>query len=130
MRIRVNLLVINMLILTACDAVDPEQRRKALHLPPPGFKGVAIEGEKLFQQYCGNCHGTQGEGSNQGPPLVNKIYRPAHHADLAFHIAVRDGVKQHHWQYGDMQSQPSITPEDTAHIIAFVRQKQQLSGIK
>ena len=63
------LMLLPLLALSACDAVDPEQRRQALHLPPPGFKGNAAQGEAAFQRYCVSCHGDRLQGSDQGPPL-------------------------------------------------------------
>jgi len=118
------------LLLSACDAMDPEQRRQALHLPPQGFKGDAFKGREAFNNYCVACHGRSGQGTDQGPPLVDAIYRPGHHADLAFHRAVKDGVKSHHWQFGDMQPIADITPEDTEHIIAYLRRRQRSAGIR
>ncbi len=116
------------LLVVACDSGDPLARRQALHLPPPGFKGVASQGVALFQENCSNCHGSNGLGTEQGPPLIHPAYNPKHHADLAFHMAVRDGVKPHHWQFGEMPALPDITPEETEHIIAYIRQQQRSAG--
>lgn len=91
--------------------------------------GDATQGRALFEQYCAACHGQSGAGTNQGPPLVHAIYRPAHHADLAFRLAVKNGVKAHHWQFGDMKPLPDVTPEMTQHIIAFVRKQQRKANI-
>lgn len=118
------------LFLVACSDRSPEERRAALHLPPPGFKGDTTKGRELFTQYCAVCHGQAGGGTDQGPPLVNAIYRPAHHADLAFHLAVKSGVKAHHWHFGDMKPLYDVTPEMTAHIIAYVRQAQRQANIQ
>ncbi len=119
------------IILAACDSVDPEERRQAIHLPPPGFQGDTEQGLALFQQFCATCHGTDGKGSEQGPPLVHPVYRLAHHADLAFHMmAVSYGVQPHHWKFGKMPSQPDVNPEDTEHIITYVRQLQRRAGIQ
>ena len=123
-------LVMLSLLLSACELPDPEQRRLSMHLPPAGFKGDAAQGEALFQQNCVSCHGNRGQGSDQGPPLIHQVYRPAHHADLSFHMAAGDGVKQHHWQFGDMPSQPNISPEEMGHIITWVRQEQRRAGIE
>jgi len=130
MKKRWGLMFLSLLILSACDVPNPEQRRQAMHLPAPGFKGNAVKGEAAFQQYCTSCHGSQGQGSDQGPPLIHKTYRPAHHADLSFHMAAGDGVKQHHWQFGDMPPQPNVTPEDMGHIITYVRREQRRAGIE
>ena len=118
------------LFLVACSDRSPEERRAALHLPPPGFKGDAVQGRALFTQHCAVCHGRAGTGTDQGPPLVHAIYKPAHHADLAFQLAMKNGVKAHHWQFGDMKPQPDITPEMTTHIIAYVRQEQRKANIQ
>ena len=75
------------------------------------------------------CHGKAAQGSDQGPPLVNDIYKPNHHADQAFRWAVKDGVTQHHWHFGNMPPIPNATPDDVAHIIVYIRQKQEISGL-
>lgn len=117
-------------LLPACEDIGPEARRQALHLPPVGFKGDADQGVALFQKYCMSCHGQNGSGTDQAPPLVHQTYRPGNHADLTFHFAVRDGVKSHHWSFGDMRPVPGITPEDTEHVIAYIRQAQRKPGIQ
>ncbi|MBL3591124.1 MAG: cytochrome c [gamma proteobacterium endosymbiont of Lamellibrachia anaximandri] len=130
MKLQFYLVLILPLVLVACEGMDPEERRKAMHLPPVGFKGNPQQGRVLFNQYCVTCHGLSGRGTQQGPPLVQQIYRPAHHADLTFHFAVRDGVRSHHWNFGDMKPLPDVTPETTEHIIAFIRREQHKAGIK
>ena len=118
-----------LLFLTACEVPDTAARRAALHLPPAGFIGDAAQGSKLFVAYCSSCHGNSAQGSAQGPPLISKVYRIKHHADLAVHMAVRDGVHQHHWNFGDMEAIPTINPEQTAHVIAYIRIEQSKAGI-
>ena len=118
------------MLVSAGDLPGPEARRQALHLPPMGFKGDADKGVEPFEKYCMMCHGTKGRGNEQGPPLVESVYRPDHHADLSFHFAVHDGVKSHHWNYGDMKPVPLITPEETEHVIAFIREEQKRVGIE
>lgn len=119
-----------LLLLAACEAPDPEERRASQHLPPPGFKGEPAQGAALFATYCQACHGAAGTGTDQGPPLVDKVYQTQHHADFAFHMAVRDGVRQHHWAFGDMPAVADITPEQTEHIVAFIRREQLKAGIR
>jgi mono/diheme cytochrome c family protein len=84
----------------------------------------------LYDQNCQVCHGKNGLGTNQGPPLVNNIYNPRHHADLAFHLAVRNGVRSHHWKFADMKPIPNLSPEDVEHIVQYVRKIQRKSGIQ
>jgi mono/diheme cytochrome c family protein len=118
------------ILLAACENVDPVERQQANHLPPDNFTGDAMQGKGLFREYCLACHGNNALGSDKGPALVDNIYRPAHHADLAFRWAVSKGVMQHHWRFGDMPPLPDVTPEQLAHIISFVRLAQQRAGIK
>lgn len=86
-------------------------------------------GKKLFTANCKGCHGNQAQGTRRGPPLVHKIYRPAHHADFGFYRAVSFGVKSHHWQFGNMPPVLGVSPQQVSHIIAYVRQEQRRAGI-
>ncbi len=116
--------------MAAAPAAAPAAAQPAdFRLPPPGFRGDPIRGRQLFTANCAKCHGTEALGTDQGPPLIHRIYEPSHHADLAFYIAVARGVQAHHWNFGNMAPVPGLTGEDTAHIIAWVRAKQQAAGI-
>lgn len=117
------------ILVTACDKPDPEQVRARQHLPAPGFVADAKQGSQLFLANCARCHGAVGKGTDQGPPLVHPVYRPGHHADLTFHWAVSRGIKQHHWQFGNMPPLPGVSPEEVGHIIAYVRAEQRKAGI-
>lgn len=86
-------------------------------------------GATIFEATCARCHGPNASGTDQGPPLVDPIYRPGHHADAAFLLAVRRGVPQHHWNFGTMPPQPDVTEQDVRDITAYVRQLQQQAGI-
>lgn len=88
-----------------------------------------LKGEGLFKANCLRCHGERGTGTTQGPPLVHKIYEPNHHADVAFQRAAANGVRAHHWQFGDMPMIEAVTPQDVAEIIRYVRWLQRQAGI-
>ena len=60
---------------------------------------AGMPGEALFNQKCAVCHGPRATGSPQGPPLVHRYYEPGHHSDMAFVLAVRRGVRAHHWRF-------------------------------
>ncbi len=123
--------VAGLLILTACQQADTSgQGRQRLHLPASDFVADATRGQQLFQASCAACHGQDLGGTDKGPPLVHAVYRPSHHADLAFQLAVQNGVRAHHWPFGDMAPIEKVTPEDVANIIAYVRKEQQAAGIK
>jgi mono/diheme cytochrome c family protein len=86
-------------------------------------------GASLFANNCSTCHGERALGTNQGPPLVHIIYEPSHHADVSFLYAVQRGVRAHHWQFGDMPPIPTMTNEEVAEIVAYVRFLQRQVGI-
>lgn len=89
----------------------------------------ALSGKPAFERSCASCHGGAGQGTQQGPPLVHKTYNPGHHADEAFFRAVRNGVRQHHWRYGDMPKLPEVTAAEFPRIVRYVRELQEAKGI-
>ena len=95
----------------------------------PDLTAQAKAGEALFAANCAECHGVNASGTNAGPPLVHKIYEPNHHGDLAFQLAAKQGVRAHHWPYGDMPPVPSVTEQDVNNIVAYVRSLQKANGI-
>src|SRR5215212_2914083 len=86
-------------------------------------------GEAKFNANCSACHGAGGMGTKQGPALVHKIYEPNHHGDAAFQRAAANGVRAHHWQFGDMPKIEGVKPEDVDHIVKYVRWLQRQAGI-
>jgi cytochrome c len=95
----------------------------------PVLSAVAEAGQMAFATNCAACHGINGVGTDKGPPLIHRIYRPGHHADFAFQQAVRLGVRAHHWRFGNMPPQPQLTREETASIIRFIREVQKANNI-
>jgi mono/diheme cytochrome c family protein len=87
-------------------------------------------GEELYNARCTICHGRLALGTQRGPPLVHPIYRPAHHADEAFHIAVMRGVRAHHFRFGDMLPVDGLTRADVDEIVRYVRWLQRTAGIE
>lgn len=96
----------------------------------PDLSGAALEGETLFKKNCAACHGDNAAGRDGlGPPLVHKIYEPGHHGDGAFFLAVQQGVRAHHWPFGNMQPVAGVSHNDVENIIAYVRTLQRANGI-
>jgi len=96
----------------------------------PELTGDALEGEALFARNCADCHGADAAGRNGfGPPLVHKIYEPGHHGDGAFFLAAAQGVRAHHWTFGDMPPVETVTEAEVAKIVAYVRALQRANGI-
>ena len=105
------------LIADAADAPDA-------NVPP-----VLTKGQALFNTNCSVCHGVGARGTKQGPPFLDKIYEPNHHADSAFYRAAEMGVRAHHWTFGDMPKIPGVTRDDLTQIIAYIRWLQKQGGI-
>ena len=95
----------------------------------PALSEQAVAGQQVFNTTCVLCHGVNAAGTNQGPPLVHKIYEPGHHADFAFRNAVSNGVPAHHWNFGDMVPVPGVSEEEVEDIICYVRELQRANGI-
>ena len=101
--------------------------------PPQGAAGTAPaefrDGEQKFAANCSRCHGAGGVGTALGPPLVHKIYEPNHHGDMAFQNAAANGVRAHHWQFGNMPKIDGVTSDDVDQIVKYVRWLQKQAGI-
>jgi len=96
----------------------------------PNIEGNAAIGKRIFDSSCAACHGANAAGTNGlAPPLVHKIYEPGHHADEAFQRAAANGVKAHHWPFGDMPPVSGLTRGDVSMIITYVRELQRANGI-
>ena len=96
----------------------------------PSIEGNAVIGPRIFENACVECHGANAVGNEgAGPPLIHVIYEPSHHADEAFQRAVANGVRSHHWQFGDMQPVAGLTRGDVAMVIAYIREIQRTNGI-
>ncbi len=90
---------------------------------------AGMAGEALFNQKCAVCHGRHAAGSPQGPPLVHRYYKPGHHSDMSFLLAVRRGVRAHHWRFGNMPPVPGLSDRDVMAIVGYVRALQRAKGI-
>lgn len=96
----------------------------------PALTPLERDGQVKFDQYCVGCHGENAAGQEgSGPPFVDPIYKPGHHGDMAFMLAPRNGVRAHHWPFGDMPPVSGVTDEDLKAIIAYVRAIQRANGI-
>lgn len=97
---------------------------------PVSFSEQEQMGQTAFTAKCADCHGANGAGrAGIAPPLVHKIYEPGHHGDMAFELAARNGVRAHHWPFGNMPPVEGLTGADIAAIVAYVRVVQRENGI-
>ncbi len=112
----------------ACTSGDTGSASLAEFDPGPTPESY-LAGQELYQRNCMSCHGINGAGSHQGPPLVHIIYEPSHHGDASFLLAVQRGVVAHHWDFGNMAPVPGVTPDQVSEIVNYVRWLQRQAGI-
>lgn len=118
------------LAVAGCDGFDPVQIHGRNFLPAADYQPDMAAGEVRYRSLCARCHGDMLQGSDEGPPLHDPVYASSRHGDLAFYHAVNNGVRQHHWQFGDMPMLTGITPEQVSDIVHFVRNTQRIAGIE
>ncbi len=126
-------------VLRSGGPTPPSQSDTAAALPDGALVAVAVPaslsdqataGKQAFDAKCAACHGANAQGKDGvGPPLVHKIYEPSHHGDMAFVLAAQNGVRGHHWNFGDMPPVEGITPAEVLNIVAYVRALQAENGI-
>lgn len=87
-------------------------------------------GDALYQASCAECHGTDLRGTDRGPSHLSQVYEPSHHGDFAFELAIKNGTRAHHWNFGDMAPVEGLSDEEIAAITAFVRDVQAREGFE
>lgn len=124
------LLAIGWLMLPTTEAGHGDSQRIAQVTVPDRLSPDAVIGKRAFDSVCAACHGENAAGrEGKGPPLVHDYYKPSHHADMAFVLAVQNGVRAHHWRFGDMPPQQGLTRADIDAITTYVRELQRANGI-
>jgi cytochrome c len=97
---------------------------------PKQLSANATVGKTAYEAKCASCHGLNAVGQDGvAPPLVHKIYEPSHHGDEAFQRAAAQGVRSHHWRFGNMPPVEGLTRADVTMIVAYVRELQRANGI-
>ena len=86
-------------VLSACSGGSESTQTS---LAAQASADLVAAGEPLYQASCAQCHGADLRGTALGPSHLSVVYEPNHHGDAAFVLAARNGVRQHHWPYGDM----------------------------
>ncbi len=115
--------------LSGCDAVNQAIAPQTAPTDPAELAASVRAGEDPYRKYCAECHGADARGSDKGPPLLHAFYKPGHHADVAFMLAVRQGTRQHHWDFGDMAPVEGISDAELKNVINWVRAEQRKAGL-
>ena len=83
------------------ETADAETGGNEFNIPVQDPMFVA-EGDVLYQAHCASCHGADLRGTDLGPSHLSVVFQPGHHGDGAFALAAINGVRAHHWDFGDM----------------------------
>ena len=110
------------------DAAAPA--RPADEIVVAKLSSAGAMGQIAFDENCAACHGAKAAGTENGPPLIHKIYEPSHHADFSFALAAKNGVRAHHWRFGDMPPVADVTDKQVEWITRYVREMQRANGIE
>jgi mono/diheme cytochrome c family protein len=106
-------------------------RQQIVEVNVPDLTGAALAGKAVYDEKCASCHGANAAGQQDiAPPLVHRFYEPGHHGDRSFYLAAKNGVRAHHWPFGDMPPVEGITDKQIARIIEYVRRLQIANGIE
>ena len=126
--------------LAACSTTAPPPEDTPLPPSPdaptdtpspsgPVLSNSAVMGKEVFDANCALCHGADVMGTGTGPPLIDRIYEPGHHSDASIRSAVRNGVPQHHWWFGDMAPVAGVSDAAIENLICYIRELQLANGI-
>ena len=113
-------------VLGACSAGDAIESTSAT----PAAPELIATGADLYAASCAECHGADLRGTDRGPSHLSIVYEPNHHSDAAFLLAVKNGVRAHHWDFGPMLPIEGLSEEDVAAIVAYVRDVQSQEGFE
>ena len=125
-------IVLTILSLASLIAVASNAQAQTAAVPTPssGLMPNPAKGKGLFVQKCASCHGVDLKGSDTGPAVLHRVYEPSHHGDAAFQNAAANGARAHHWKFGNMPAVKGLTPDDVAHVTAYIRMEQRKVGIE
>lgn len=111
------------IVLTACAAGSATSEHSSESVPMLG-------GAALYEQHCGGCHGVDLKGTDRGPSQLSVVYAPDHHPDESYRSAIANGVKAHHWSFGDMAPVKDLSPDEVDELISYIRAQQDQHGLE
>ena len=120
-------LALGLATVSTAGAADPRAIRT--DVVEPALSTAAQAGKPAYEQYCSSCHGVNAAGTAKGPTFIHRVYHPGHHGDRGFVLAARQGVRAHHWRFGDMKPVPEVTDEELVNLIRYIRELQAANGV-
>ncbi len=97
---------------------------------PAGASSTGDLGAEVYANSCASCHGVDLRGTDRGPSQLSIVYEPNHHTDDSYRSAITNGVRQHHWSFGDMPPVEGLNKEEIEAVIQFIRSEQQRQGFE
>ena len=95
----------------------------------PASSQLVDQGLVAFDRECARCHGRLAEGTERGPNLIHRDYRPGVRSDAQFRRAVREGMPARRG-YGAMPASPGVSKRRLQRMITFLRELQRANGIR
>lgn len=112
--------------VAACSAGDTSESTVTAQVSPD----LVATGAELYAANCAECHGIDLRGTDRGPSHLSIVYEPNHHSDAVFLLAVRNGVRAHHWDFGPMLPVEGLSDEEVSAIVAYIRDVQAEQGFE
>ena len=109
---------------------EPASGLPIVEVNVPALSEKASIGQTAFNENCAACHGINAAGQDGiAPPLIHIIYEPSHHGDQSYYLAAKNGVRAHHWPFGNMPPVEGISDQEVADITFYIRELQRANGI-
>lgn len=114
------------MVLTACST----ERAGSNQSDRPSKTAAGANGVVLYEQHCGGCHGVDLKGTDRGPSQLSVVYALDHHPDESYRSAIANGVRAHHWSFGDMAPVKGLSADQVDAIIGYIRVQQREHGFE
>ena len=121
--------VIVFTLIAVSSLVLAVQQQKQSTVSLPEMSPELNVGKLNYDVMCASCHGNNALGTDKGPTFLHRVYHPGHHGDQAFFLAPKQGVRAHHWPFGDMPPVEGITDQQIEKITIYIRALQKANGV-
>lgn len=95
-----------------------------------GADSAVGRGAAVYRANCSACHGDDLRGASTGPSLLLTIYGPEELPDEAIRDAVRNGVSEERFEFGEMPANGALGDERIDLIIDHIRDVQAAEGLE